>query len=426
VNTDYPEKFARIRAQTLFHKLDDPTRDAVHNIAFDNRLTLQELKLLVNASIDLQMWNAGSLVNDWQRWRAGSRLQGREFKKWAFRELQRKLDACRNGGIAYTAEADSGSSRPRRKIKIEERPRTEKIFGMCPVMSEKTLCCNLRTIDAVKNCGFGCNYCSIQTLFTDEHIQFDSHFRDKLEAIELDPERYYHIGTGQSSDALMWGNKHNILEDMLWFARKWPRALIEFKTKSNNTGYLLQADVPANIVCTWSLNPDLIISNEELYTAGLAERLQAARKIADRHIRVGFHLHPMIHYQGWQEDYHGLINRVLGLFRPEETLFVSFGALTFPKPVLQRLRSRGGKTRISQTALAPNPEGKLSYPDEIKQALFSFGYESFRPWHDKVFFYLCMEEAGFWEASFGFSYPDNATLEQQLLESAWTKLPARS
>ena len=407
----------------MFDALDAGTRDAVSTIALENRLTQQELKILVESAIDLDMWGEKNLHARWHEWRDSSGLQGREFKKWAMQQLGVQLAELRNNETEYNqAPARQRSYRPM-KVKLDEQTRGRKIFGMCPVKSDKTLCCNLRTIDAVKNCGFGCSYCSIQSMYTGQNIIFDEHFREKLDAIELDPDRQYHIGTGQSSDALMWGNKHNILGNMLSFARKWPRALIEFKTKSNNVDYLLQADVPRNVVCSWSLNPDIIISNEEHLTANLSERLAAARAVADKNIRIGFHLHPMLHYRGWRRDYGALISGILDRFLPEEIVFISFGALTFPRPILKKLRSYGIKSKISQTPMVSNPEGKQTYPDEIKEQLFRHAYENFAAWHGKVFFYLCMEEARFWDAAFGYRYPDNEAMEAGLLASAWAKLP---
>lgn len=419
---DYTEKFTRLRKQTRFDTLDESTRAAIRTIAMDNFLTQQELKTVVDASIDLEMWGEMDLVTYWKKLRDTSNLHGREFKKWALKQLDDHMKSILRSETEYLSQPAPQTSYRPLKLKISEETAGQKIFGMCPVKSEKTLCCNLRTIDAVKNCGFGCSYCSIQTMYTDQNIIFDHQFRQKLEAIELDPERHYHIGTGQSSDSMMWGNKNNILGDMFNFARKWPKALIELKTKSDNIKFLLQSDVPFNVVCSWSLNPDVIIRNEEHLTADLHQRLDAARTVADKNIRVAFHLHPMIHYRGWRRDYRYLIGLIMKRFLPREIVFISFGALTFPRPIINKLRTYGIGSKINQTTMVPNPEGKLTYPDEIKTRLFSLAYEAFRDWHGSVFFYLCMEDPKFWDSAFGMRYPDNETMEAELMKSAWSKL----
>ena len=397
-------------------------QEIVRKLAFDHCFTLRELASFVESSIDLGMWEKKSLAANWTRWRNKSNLRGREFKKWAFARQEELLKNLVEQEPRYGAKENTGRPYRAKRIKIRTSAQQGTVFGMCPVQSEKTLCCNLRTIDAAKNCGFGCSYCSIQTMYTNDDILFDENFREKLGAIELDPERGYHIGTGQSSDALMWGNKNGVLDDMFQFARKWPNAVIEFKTKSRNIDHFLRSDIPANIVCSWSLNPDLIVQNEEHLTASLSQRLNAARLVADAGIKVAFHLHPMVRYEGWQGGYSSLISRVIKNFDFNEVVFVSFGALTFPKPIIRKIRSSGIRTRIHQMSMSANAEGKMTYPDHIKEELFGHAYQAFSAWHGKVFFYLCMEEPKFWETTFGERFPDNEAFEQGLLDSVRAKL----
>ena len=86
--------------------------------------------------------------------------------------------------------------------------------------------------------------------------------------------------------------------------------------------------------------------------------------------------------------------------------------MPFIKPVLKRIRERGEATRIHQIELAPEPHGKLSYPDAIKEKLFAAMYQSFHPWHEKAFIYMCMERAGMWEGIFGRCYRGNKEFEK--------------
>jgi len=422
LSSDYLDKFDNILELTLFDKLDKANQIATRNIAVENRFTLQELRIFIESAIDLCTWNEESLISNWHHWRLSSDLTGREFKKWAFSKLEELLLKLREKENDYSGRLAKNPSYRNQKITTLQQTADIKIFGRCPVYSNATLCCNLQTIDAVKNCGFGCSYCSIQTMYTDDNILFDKHFGKKLDAIELDPDKHYHIGTGQSSDALMWGNTNGILDDLFRFARKWPNVLLEFKTKSKNVDYLLLSDVPDNIVCSWSLNPDIIIDNEEHLTPNLTKRLNAARSVADKGIKVGFHLHPMVVHKGWQNNYQALIKNVIDQFHTDEVVFVSFGSLTFPKPVIKKIRSYGIQSKIHQMQMASNPEGKMTYPDDIKEQLFRHAYESFKPWHEKVFFYLCMEEKKLWDLTFGESYEDNKTFENTLIESALKKI----
>jgi len=126
------------------------------------------------------------------------------------------------------------------KIKFSTVAKESLGLGSCPVASPKTRCCNLMTLDAVESCGFDCSYCSIQSFYNQNTITFDKNFAQKLSSLKLDPNKRYHIGTGQSSDSLMWGNKEGVLEALFTFAKANPNVILEFKTKSHNISYLLE------------------------------------------------------------------------------------------------------------------------------------------------------------------------------------------
>lgn len=414
-----PGKFEADAAQTLYPLLDAADQAFIRGLAKRHRLTHQELRQLAEAARDLQMWQEESLRDWWARHEQTSPLSGVQFKKEMLRRLRRRMESLKHDAKSYPANGLKTPNPP--KLRLTQKRSDRKIMGMCPVASEETVCCNLRTIDAVQNCGFGCSYCTIQTFYSDA-VAFDSDFREKLMALELEPERFYHIGTGQSSDSLMWGNRHGMLDDLCAFARRHPQILLELKTKSRNVRYFLKHDVPRNVVCSWSLNTPAIIDNEERFTADLENRLAAARRVADRGVGIAFHFHPMVYYDQWAEDYRQLAERVLEGFDADEVMFISFGSVTFIKPVIKAIRKRGGESKILQMDLVRDPKGKLTYPDDIKEAMFSAMYEDFAPWHDDVFFYLCMEKEKFWHRTFGFVYPDNATFERAFGEAVMVKL----
>ena len=292
---------------------------------------------------------------------------------------------------------------------------------MCPVASEKTVCCNLMTIDAVQGCSLGCSYCSIQTFYTDGKISVDKNLAEKLAKIPLDPNKKYHIGSGQSSDSLAIGNREGVLDAQLNFARNNPNIILEFKTKSNNIDYLLKSNVPDNVFVSWSLNPQLFIDNEEHGTASFDERVSSARALSDKGILVGFHFHPIVYYEGYELDYANIIQKVVSMFDPLEVAMISMGTLTFIKPAIKKLRSTALSSKVLQIPMA-DAVGKSSYTKEIKKEIFGHVLNQFSSWHDTVFFYLCMEERSVWESVFGQSYIDNTEFENALFSSVSSKM----
>jgi len=346
---------------------------------------------------------------------------GQPVKKILFRKLKDRWHSLKNSRTVY--KSGQVSARPsvssRKKVTVQDSDNT--VFGWCPVASEKTICCNLRTIDAVQGCSLGCSYCSIQNFYDSKHIPVDENLHEKLQSITLNPQKRYHIGSGQSSDSLLLGNKNGVLDAQFDFARNNPNIVLELKTKSKNITWLLEANVPKNVFVSWSLNPQIIIENEEHLTASENDRLRAARTAADKGIRIGFHFHPMVYYDSWRDDYEQLIGRVLSTFSPDEVALVSFGTLTFTKPVVNNLRLKGVQSKVLQIPME-DAAGKLSYPFHIKEEMFTTAWEAFRQWRDQVFFYFCMEDRKLWESVFGYCYEKNVEFEDALCNQVFQKL----
>jgi len=406
----YTEKFNTSIENTLFSKLPHAQQNFIKQKAYVLKFSHQELKQIIDIARDLGMWNEKSIVEI---------FPDHDQKKVVFRRLREAYEAIRNAPNSYkNFELKNVPTEQRYTFKTE----TKEGFGLglCPVASEKTRCCNLLTLDAVESCGFDCSYCSIQSFYNQNTITFDSSFAEKLANLQLDQNRTYHIGTGQSSDSLMWGNREGILDALFLFARENPNVILEFKTKSDNIKYFLENDVPKNILCTWSLNTKTIIENEEHLAASLDKRINAARSVADRGVKVGFHFHPIVEYENYLAEYQEVYERLQREFKPEEVALVSFGTLTFIKPVIKQLRSREFRTKITQIPHA-DASGKSSYPHATKVEMFKHAYESFKPWHNKLFFYLCMEEHGMWRESFGYQYATNNDFEHAMLESYCNK-----
>ena len=169
----------------------------------------QELRQLVIISADFSMWKEKSIIECVSA--IEQSLGHKADKRAVLSAVKRKWNSLKSAKIKYVPTGDRIKSRPKpRKVTLSDRK--NEVFGMCPVASEKTVCCNLMTIDAVQGCSLGCSYCSIQTFYTDGNISVDKNLAEKLEKIPLDPNKKYHIGSGQSSDSLAIGNREGVLD----------------------------------------------------------------------------------------------------------------------------------------------------------------------------------------------------------------------
>jgi len=410
----YKDKFNKTVTNTFYSKLPQDEQKFIEELAFKQRFSHQELLQIINMARDLEMWNEAPVSKIFSE---------HPSRKVAFAKLKKKYEAIRNAPNSYE-DFELKNIPKEQKYTFKTEAKEGFGLGLCPVASEKTRCCNLLTLDAVESCGFDCSYCSIQSFYNQNTITFDATFTQKLLNLQLDPHKTYHIGTGQASDSLMFGNREDILDALFAFARKNPNVILEFKTKSDNIKYLLENAVPKNILCTWSLNTPTIIENEEHLTASLDKRIAAARKLADKGVKVGFHFHPIVEYVGYLDEYQALYEKLILQFEPSEVALVSFGTLTFIKPVIKQLREREFRSKITQIP-HEDASGKTSYPEATKIAMFKHAYESFKPWQqedDRVFFYLCMEPHELWAKTFGYQYATNNDFEHAMLAAYCKKI----
>ncbi len=411
----YEEKFINSIKNTLFLKLPQNEQEFIKQKSLKLKFSFQEIKQIIDIARDLHMWDEKSIIDIFPE---------HEQKKVVFSRLKKIYFDTKNTSNSYV-NFELKNIPKEQKFNFKTELKEGFGLGLCPVASQKTRCCNLLTLDAIESCGFDCSYCSIQSFYNNNSITFDSGFSDKLKNLKLNFNKTYHIGTGQSSDSLMFGNREGVLDALFDFARENPNVILEFKTKSDNIKYFLQNNVPKNILLTWSLNTQTIIDNEEHLTASLEKRINAARKIADKGIKVGFHFHPIVEYKNYLDEYTEIYQRLIKVFKPTEVVLVSFGTLTFIKPVIKQLRNRDFKSKITQMPFT-DAAGKSSYPEYMKVEMFKHAYKSFKEWRNnkdnKVFFYLCMEDHNIWEKTFGYQYATNNDFERDMLNSYCKKI----
>ena len=408
---EYTDKFNKAIENTFFTKLPSNEQEFIRKKSLELRFSHQEIKQIINMARDLSMWNEKTIIEI---------FPDHTQKKVVAKRLKDSYEKIRATPNSYE-NFELKNIPQEQKFTFKTEPKEGFGLGLCPVASEKTRCCNLLTLDAVESCGFDCSYCSIQSFYNQNTITFDSGFADKLLNLNLDKNKSYHIGTGQSSDSLMFGNREGILDALFLFATQNPNVILEFKTKSHNIEYFLENDVPKNILCTWSLNTTTIIENEEHLSASLDKRIGSARKLADKGVKVGFHFHPIVEYENYINEYQAIYKRLVQEFKSTEVALVSFGTLTFIKPVIKTLREREFRSKITQMPFE-DANGKSSYPDSIKVEMFKSAYESFSEWHKDVFFYLCMEEHQMWEKTFGYQYSTNNDFERAMISSYCEKI----
>jgi spore photoproduct lyase len=289
----------------------------------------------------------------------------------------------------------------------------------CPGTSNH-ICCGYYVINAVTNCPMDCSYCVLQGYLNNPLLTLYTNWDDLLKEINdflsKDQPSLLRLGTGELSDSLVLESIFPISQFLIDFFSKRPTAILELKTKSANIDSLLGLDHRRKTVISWSLNPPRIIEREEMRTASLKERIDAARKCQEKGYPLGFHFDPILYYEGWEKEYQETIRQLFRQIDPKRVVWISLGGFRYPPHLKRIAEERFPKTEVFLGELFPGRDGKLRYLKEIRVGM----YRKMAGWLKEVdpglFIYLCMESKEVWEKVFGWA-PESSRHLNQMFEN---------
>jgi spore photoproduct lyase len=269
------------------------------------------------------------------------------------------------------------------------------------------ICCGYKIINVMTNCPMDCSYCILQVYLNNPCVtlypEFAKIFREIEGVLDAYPRRIFRFGTGELGDSLALDGSVGFAREAVPFFSTQRNAILELKSKASAVDHLVDLDHRERTVCSWSLNPQKIIEEEEHLAAPLDERLQAAQRCADAGYPLGFHFDPLIHYPGWEDDYHRVAELLFEHIDPRRVIWVSLGALRCPPALKQVVWERFPNSRLFSGELIPGEDGKLRYLKPIRVEMYRRMVSWLRGWGEDLFIYLCMEREDVWHEVFGSS-----------------------
>lgn len=402
----------------IFSNLPENIKNEMDNLFSSLHFTSMQKLEMAKEEADLAQWDEESFVMREDKGKYLTRKDGRGGDEY-IKAMRKYMSLLRESETDYSSFFPPRIKREKTKEVVLNEPLVISRCP-CPVDGEKTRCCRLRTLDVIQQCGFGCAYCSVQAFYNKNQIKIIAPLEEKLNALKID-ETIWHIGTGQASDSLLYGDDYSTLTSLASFCLKHDEIVLELKSKADRKD-IFNKSWPKNMVFTWSVNAPTIIEKEEHYTAQLNGRIEAARKAVENGNKVGFHIHPIFYFKGWREEYKEVVDKITSTFSPDDIVMISMGTLVFTKAVMQNLRENGHRSRVLEMPLTKTA-GKYSYPLEIKKEMFSTIYSYFpEKFKENVFFYLCMEDPSLWKPVLQREYSSDSEFENDMKKAYYKKL----
>ncbi|WP_420888812.1 spore photoproduct lyase [Cohnella candidum] len=230
-----------------------------------------------------------------------------------------------------------------------------------------------------------CHYCYLQTtLGAKPYVRVYVNMDEILEAAqgyidERAPE-ITRFEAACTSDPVGLEPITGSLADAILFMAKQPLGRLRFVTKFHHVDSLLPLAHNGNTRIRFSVNSDYVIKHFEPATSRFMERIEAAGKIARAGYPLGFIIAPIIWYDGWQEGYAELLEKLGKALPPEASNDLTFELIQhrFTKTAKTVIQKRYPKTKLEMDEEKRKKkwgrwgQHKYVYPDEQADALREF------------------------------------------------------
>ena len=281
-------------------------------------------------------------------------------------------------------------------------------------------CCGYQILHIGTFCTMDCSYCILQSYFHPPVLQyFVNHDRLFLELDDLFlKKKITRIGTGEFTDSMIWELWTDLSCRLVPTFSKQSRAVLELKTKTTAIDGLRHLHHNRKTIMAWSLNTDRVIKNEEFNTASLSARLRAAATCESWGYPLAFHFDPVIIYEGCEEEYRKVVQKLFSSVSPKNIVWISIGTFRFMpslKPIIQK---RFPESKIIYGEFISGLDGKMRYFKPLRIELYRKIISWIREHAPEVLVYFCMEDDEVWQKSMGFIPQDRGGLPKMLDNSA--------
>jgi len=139
-----------------------------------------------------------------------------------------------------------------------------------------------------------------------------------------------------------------------------------------------------------------MIEQHDLGTAGLSERIEAARQCQQHGYRIRIRIDPDILHPNWRADYADLVGKALTIVKPEN---ITLGMLRLlPGHFLLATGAYGNRAGklLSHKFVKGASDRKLRYPQEQRIEFYTFLIDTIRSFDKDVSISLCRETPEIW------------------------------
>lgn len=263
-------------------------------------------------------------------------------------------------------------------------------------------CCPYCKLVPVSNgCPYYCTYCYLAfvyrkfTPFVKININYDTMFKQIRKTLAGVTAKVS-FNMGEMLDSLALDHITNLTTELVPFLSGFSKGFLMLLTKSSNIDNLLTVKPNVHTVVSWSLNSRQMIETYESGTAGLDERIEAARRCQEHGYRIRIRIDPGIIYPDWCAGYADLIQKTLTIIKPENITLGMLRLLPGHFRLAAGVYGNRARKLLNHNFTAGASDGKLRYPPKERIEFYTFLINTIRDFDKDVSIGLCRETLEIW------------------------------
>lgn len=295
-------------------------------------------------------------------------------------------------------------------------------FKPCPGTKEYQ-CCDYQVLTTGLNCPIDCSYCILQAYLNKPwitcYVNVDKLFLELDEAFNKEESLpFYRVGTGEFTDSLAIDSFTCLSKKLVNYFASQKSAILELKTKSGVIHNLENLNHQGRTIVAWSLNSLPLMKSEEIRSATLDERLQAAQQCAGWGYKLAFHFDPIINHKGWRQGYKATIDKLFNTVPAESVRWISLGALRYIPHLKEIGIQRFPSSSVYYNEFVIGLDGKSRYfrPNRVEMYKYIYNLIKEKAAPDTCV-YFCMESDEIWREVMGFTPGDKGGVPKMLDDS---------
>ncbi len=224
------------------------------------------------------------------------------------------------------------------------------------------------------NCVYDCRYCFLQGMFRSAHyvifVNYEDFYDDIIKISDKNKRKTFFF-SGYDCDSLALEPITEFTNNFLPLFKKLKQSTLELRTKSTQIRSLLETEVLTNIICSFSLNPNEIISQFEHKTPNLESRIRSIQKLSDAGWTIGLRFDPVVLTANFKKIYSRAFEQIFSSVQIDRIESITIGTFRVSADQIKKMLKDYPNEWLYHT-VTPKSGNRIGYAHQTDKAIINW------------------------------------------------------